>query len=156
MDISVLVPGNNARRAAEFALAKANALKVGFNLIGDVQAAWPGKIGDTKYDACFFAYSAGSVSQAGSNANFEFGGSNNRMGLNLPELDAILKTLQLPLSSTRLATQYAAAERIIHSEGVTVGVFQFPTVTAYNSALKGVLPSPLNPNLVWNYWQWAY
>jgi peptide/nickel transport system substrate-binding protein len=156
MDITVLVPGNNPRRAAEFALAKANALKVGFNLIGDVQASWSPKIPLTKYDAVFYAYSAGSVSQAGSNANFEFGGSNNRMGLNLPELDAILKTLQVPLSSTRLATQYAAAERIIHSEGISVGVFQFPTVTAFTSTLKGVRPSPLNPNLIWNYWQWAY
>ena len=156
IDITVLVPGNNPRRAAEFALAKANTLKVGFNLIGDVQASWSPKIGFTKYDAVFFAYSAGSVSQAGSNSNFEFGGGNNRMGVNNPQLDAILKTLQLPLSTTRLATQYAAAERIIHSEGITVGVFQFPTVTAYNSNLFGIRPSPLNPNMVWNYWEWYY
>jgi peptide/nickel transport system substrate-binding protein len=49
-----------------------------------------------------------------------------------------------------------AAERIIHAEGLTVGVFQFPAVTAYNSNLKGVKPAALSPTLVWNWWEWAY
>jgi len=49
--VNVLVPGNNPRRAAEFALAKANALKAGFNLVGDVQASWSPKIQLSTYDA---------------------------------------------------------------------------------------------------------
>ncbi len=154
--VRVLVPGNNARRAAEFALAKANAIKAGFDLQGDVQASWSPKIQLSEYDAMFFAYCQTAVSQTGTNANFKTGGGNNRTGVSLPNLDAILDSLQVPLSNSALVSKVIQAERIIHNEGLSVGVFQFPAVTAYNKNLKGVKPAPLSPNLVWNYWEWAY
>ena len=154
--VKVLVPGNNPRRAAEFALAKANAIKAGFDLQGDVQASWSPKIQLSEYDAMFFAYCQTAVSQTGTNANFKLGGGNNRTGVNLPTLDAILDKLQVPMDNRTLVSTVIQAERIIHNEGLTLGVFQFPAVTAYNKNLKGVKPAPLSPNLVWNYWEWAY
>ena len=154
--VNVLVPGNNARRAAEFALAKANALKVGFDLVGDVQASWSPKIQLSTYDAQFFAYCPSAVTQAGSNANFELGGGNNRNGINLPNLDAILKKLQLPMDNRTYITTIIAAERIIHAEGLTSGVFLHPAVTAVNKELKGIKPSPLSDDVVWNWWEWSY
>lgn len=154
--VKVLVPGNNPRRAAEFALAKANAIKAGFDLQGDVQASWSPKIQLSEYDAMFFAYCQTAASQTGTNANFKLGGGNNRTGVNLPSLDAILDKLQVPMDNRTLVSTVIQAERIIHNEGLTVGVFQFPAVTAYNKNLKGVKPAPLSPNLVWNYWEWAY
>ena len=154
--VNVLVPGNNARRAAEFALAKANALKVGFDLVGDVQASWSPKIQLSTYDVQFFAYCPSAVTQAGSNANFELGGGNNRNGINLPNLDAILNKLQLPMDNRTYITTIIAAERIIHAEGLTSGVFLHPAVTAVNKELKGIKPSPLSDDVVWNWWEWAY
>ena len=154
--VKVLVPGNNPRRAAEFALAKANAIKAGFDLQGDVQASWSPKIQLSEYDAMFFAYCQTAVSQTGTNANFKLGGGNNRTGVNLPTLDAILDKLQVPMDNRTLVSTVIQAERIIHNEGLSLGVFQFPAVTAYNKNLKGVKPAPLSPNLVWNYWEWAY
>ena len=154
--VNVLVPGNNARRAAEFALAKANALKVGFDLVGDVQASWSPKIQLSTYDAQFFAYCPSAVTQAGSNANFQLGGGNNRNGINLPNLDAILNKLQLPMDNRTYITTIIAAERIIHAEGLTSGVFLHPAVTAVNKDLKGIKPSPLSDDVVWNWWEWSY
>ncbi len=154
--VKVLVPGNNSRRAAEFALAKANAIKAGIDLQGDVQAAWSPRIQLSEYDAMFFAYCQTAVSQAGTNANFIIGGGNNRTGVALPALDTILTKLQFPLDNRSMVSLMIQAERIIHAEGLTVGVFQFPAVTAYNKDLKGVKPAPLSPTLVWNYWDWAY
>ncbi len=154
--VNVLVPGNNARRAAEFALAKANALKVGFDLVGDVQASWSPKIQLSTYDVQFFAYCPSAVTQAGSNANFQLGGGNNRNGINLPNLDAILNKLQLPMDNRTYITTIIAAERIIHAEGLTSGVFLHPAVTAVNKDLKGIKPSPLSDDVVWNWWEWSY
>jgi peptide/nickel transport system substrate-binding protein len=154
--LKVLVPGANARRAAEFALAKANAIKAGFDLQGDVQTAWSPRIQNTEYDVTFFAYCQTSVSQTGTNSNFRTGGGNNRYGVSLPALDAILDSLQLPLSRSAYISRVIQAERIIHAEGLTNGVFQFPAVTAFNSNLKGVKPAALSPTLVWNWWEWAY
>jgi ABC-type transport system substrate-binding protein len=154
--VNVLVPGNNARRAAEFALAKANALKVGFDLVGDVQASWSPKIQLSTYDVQFYAYCPSAVTQAGSNANFQLGGGNNRNGINLPALDAILNKLQLPMSNSTFITTIIQAERIIHAEGLTSGVFLHPAVTAVNKNLKGIKPSPLSDDVVWNWWEWSY
>jgi peptide/nickel transport system substrate-binding protein len=154
--VKVLLPSPNARRAAEFALAKANALKAGFDLQGDPKADWGTRIQNTEYDAMFFAYCQTAVSQAGTNANFIIGGGNNRTGVALPALDTILNKLQFPLDNRAMVSLMIQAERIIHAEGLTVGVFQFPAVTAYNKELKGVKPAPLSPTLVWNYWDWNY
>lgn len=154
--VTVLVPGNNPRRAAEFALAKANALKAGFDLVGDVQASWSPKIQLSTYDAQFFAYCPSAITQAGSNANFHLGGGNNRNGVNLPQLDAILDKLQIPMDNRTLISTIIQAERIINAEGLTMGVFQHPAVAAVNKNLKGIAPSPLSLDVAWNYWQWAY
>ena len=154
--VTVLVPGNNARRAAEFALAKANAIKVGFDLVGDVQASWSPKIQLSTYDAQFFAYCPSAVTQAGSNANFQLGGGNNRNGVNLPQLDTILNKLQLPMDNRTYISTIIQAERIINAEGLTSGVFLHPAVTAVNKNLKGIKPSPLSDDVVWNWWEWSY
>ena len=154
--VNVLVPGNNPRRAAQFALAKANAIKVGFDLVGDVQASWSPKIQLSTYDAQFFAYCPSAVLQAGSNANFQLGGGNNRNGINLPKLDAILNKLQLPMDNRTFISTIIQAERIIHDEGLTSGVFLHPAVTAVNKNLKGIKPSPLSDDVVWNWWEWSY
>jgi peptide/nickel transport system substrate-binding protein len=154
--VNVLVPGNNPRRAAEFALAKANALKAGFDLVGDVQASWSPKIQLTTYDAQFFAYCPSAITQTGSNANFHLGGGNNRNGVNLPQLDAILDKLQVPLDNRSYISLLIQAERIIHAEGLTLGVFQHPAVAAVNKNLKGIAPSPLSLDVAWNYWAWSY
>lgn len=156
VDIKVLVPGNNARRAAEFALAKANAIKAGLNFIGDAQASWGPKLDLSAYDAVFFAWGATSTAQASTNDIFQTGGGNNYKGVAIPRLDTILDTLQFPLSRSSYISKVIAAERIIHDQGLTIGVFQFPAVTAYNKDLKGIKPAPLSPNLVWNYWEWTY
>ena len=154
--VNVLVPGNNPRRAAEFALAKANALKAGFDLVGDVQASWSPKIQLSTYDAQFFAYCPSAVTQAGTNSNFIIGGGNNRNGVALPQLDAILNKLQLPMDNRAYISTIIAAERIIHAEGLTSGVFLHPAVTAVNKDLKGIKPSPLSDDVVWNWWEWSY
>jgi len=154
--VKVLVPGNNARRAAQFALAQANLRKIGFDLVGDVQASWSPRIANTEYDVVFFAWVQNSTAQAGTNANWLADGSNNRTGVNIPALDRILKSVTVPLSRTVLAQRYISAERILMDQALTIPVFQHPAVTAYNSALKNVKPAPLSPTLVWNYWEWDY
>jgi len=44
----------------------------------------------------------------------------------------------------------------MNAEGYTIGLFQWPGVTAVNADLKNVKPSAITPNLVWNYWEWTY
>ena len=154
--VNVLVPGNNPRRAAEFALAKANLAKVGFDLVGDVRTDWPSLLGNSKYDVYFFAWVASSVTQRQSAEVFDTNGGNNIIGYSNPAVDAIIKTLDSPLSESLLAAKYIAIERLTNADAITTGVFIHPGVVAVNKDLKNVKPGPLSPQMVWNYWEWTY
>ena len=154
--VSVLVPGNNPRRAAEFALASANMKKIGFELVGDVQASWSPIRRLSKYDVTFFGWGASSTAQAGSASTWKSTGGNMLLGLNSPQMDKLMDDLTVPMSRQVLAQKYISAERIITDQALSIPVFVFPAVTAHNSDLKNVKPAPLSPTLVWNYWEWTY
>ena len=156
LKVRVLVPGNNPRRASEFALAKANMAKVGFDLVGDVRTDWPSKLGNSDYDAYFFAWVASSVTQRQSAEVFDTNGGNNILGYSNPAVDAIIKTLDSPMSESLLAAKYIAIERLTNADAITIGVFIHPGVVAVNKDLKNVKPGPLSPQMVWNYWEWSY
>lgn len=154
--VNVLVPGNNSRRAAEFALAKAAMVDAGFELVGDVSTSWPSLLDSSKYDAFFFAWVASSVNQKQSAENFITAGGNNHIGYSNAQVDAIIATLDVPMSEAALASKYAQIEKIVNKDAVTLGVFIHPGVLAVNENLKGIKPSPLSPQIVWNYWEWTY
>jgi peptide/nickel transport system substrate-binding protein len=155
--VNVLVPANNTRRAAEFALAKANLAKVGFDLVGDSQVGWGGLLGNSKYDAFFFGWSASAVTQRQSCGTFEKdGGSNYVMGYQNNAFDAICNSMYVPLKESILLAKYIQAERITNADAVSLPVFTHPGIYAINKDLKGIKPAPLSPNLTWNYWEWNY
>jgi peptide/nickel transport system substrate-binding protein len=156
LKVRVLVPGNNPRRASEFALAKANMAKVGFDLVGDVRTDWPSKLGNSDYDAYFFAWVASSVTQRQSAEIFDTNGGNNILGYSNKRVDAIIATLDAPMSESALVNKYIQIERLTNADAITIGVFIFPGVVAVNKDLKNVKPGPLSPTMVWNYWEWTY
>ncbi len=157
LTVNVLVPGGNARRAAQFALAKANLAKVGFNLVGDVQSGWGGLLGNGKYDAFFFAWVSSSVLQKQSCSVLETtGGSNYVMGYSNKVIDRVCEELDVAMKPEQLLQKYITADRALFADAVTLPVFVHPGVTAINKNLKGLKPAPLSPQLTWNYWEWTY
>jgi peptide/nickel transport system substrate-binding protein len=156
LKVRVLVPGNNPRRASQFALAKANMAKVGFDLVGDVRTDWPSKLGNSDYDAYFFAWVASSVTQRQSAEIFDTNGGNNILGYSNKAVDAIIATLDAPMSESLLLAKYIQIERLTNADAITIGVFIHPGVVAINKDLKNVKPGPLSPTMVWNYWEWTY
>jgi len=155
--VNVLVPGGNARRAAQFALAKANLAKVGFNLVGDVQSGWGGLLGNGKYDAFFFAWVSSSVLQKQSCSVLETtGGSNYVMGYSNKVVDQVCNELDVAAKDSILLQKYIKADRALFADAVTLPVFVHPGVNAINKNLKGVKPAPLSPQLTWNFWEWTY
>lgn len=154
--VNLLVPGNNARRADEYALIKANARKVGFDVVGDVQVAWGGLLTKSNYDASFFGWSAGSVVQVKAPTIFKSTGTQNYNGARFTAVDPIYERLSAPMSVNVATQNYIKIERFFLENAATLPIFQHPSITAVNPDLKGIKPAPLNPNIVWNYWEWSY
>jgi peptide/nickel transport system substrate-binding protein len=148
---------SNTRRANEFQLAKAELSKAGFDLTNSGgTSGWSGFLGDNSYDAAFFAWCPSTVSQTGTNANFQSDGGNNFIGYKSSAMDKLTKKLETNLTDAQVISTIKAAEKLLADDAVSLPIFQHPAVTAYNSALKGVKPAPLTPNIVWNYWEWSY
>ena len=158
LKVNFLVPGNNARRAAQALLLKANLAKCGFDVNLDTQVSWSPKLRDSKYDATFFAWAATSTAQGSIRANWRSDGSNNYSGApSVPALDAVLDDVfGRPMSQTVLIQSFIKIEREIFGKGYTLPLFQHPSVTAYDNDLKGVKASSLSPTKEWNYWDWKY
>jgi peptide/nickel transport system substrate-binding protein len=155
--VNVLVPGGNTRRAAQFALAKANMAKVGFNLVGDVQSGWGGLLGNGKYDAFFFAWVSSAVLQKQSCSVLETNGASNYvMGYSNKVVDQTCTELDVAAKDSILLQKYIKADRALFADAVTLPVFVHPGVNAINKDLKGVKPAPLSPQITWNYWEWTY
>ena len=81
----MFVPANNARRADQFALIKANARKVGFDVNGEVTVLTGANLILTKFDAAFFGWAASAVVQARNLSVYTKGGTGNYYGGNFPE-----------------------------------------------------------------------
>jgi peptide/nickel transport system substrate-binding protein len=147
---------SNQRRGAEAALVKAALAKAGFDVTVAGTSGWGGHLDDSAFDAAFFAWCPTSTDPASTVDIYKSDGSQNGWGWNFSTVDDQLVKLRTKLTTSQIATAQAAAEKELISNAVTLGIFQHPAATAINSALKGVKPAPLSPNLVWNFWEWHF
>ena len=154
--INLMLPANNSRRAAEAALVIAEEAKAGFTVSAPPISGWGGKLDQNSFDAEFYAWCPTSVTQTGTNANYQSDGGNNHIGYVSARMDKLLHSLEVQLTPAQVLAKWIQADSILIQDAVSLGIFQHPAATAYNSALINVKPAPLSPNLVWNYWEWHY
>jgi peptide/nickel transport system substrate-binding protein len=155
--ISVKMLTSTAARRVDIALQiQLQADKVGIKLTNTASTGWSGLLDCNNYDVATFAWSKSSISQTGYYPQYASDGSNNRGGWNDPALDTLLRKFEDSLSATQLISAKIAAERQLWSNYWTLQQYQWPGVAAWNKDVKNVLPSPLNPNTTWNYWQLGY
>ena len=150
-------PGNT-RRTSEAALIIAAEAAVGFKVTAPATKGWGGKLTSSDYDAHFFIFDQTANPQdAQSCGTFQTNQGSNYTGYSNPIVDAACVKLQsatLP-ASTILREQVIAEQQIV-KDAFFLGIFQNPEVTAYNSALSGIVPAPLSPSLLWNFWTWKF
>ena len=147
---------NNSRRIGENLLIGNEAAKAGFDVSNVGNASWSKKLDDPSYDVAMFAWAPSAVSQTGSNANVQSDGSNNHYGWNDPDVDDATHALEGLLSPAQVTAQYLKADKQVIGNAWSLPLYQWPQVSAYSSDLKGIKPSPLVPNLLWNYWEWHF
>jgi hypothetical protein len=155
--IRVKMLTSTAARRVDIALQiQLQADKVGIKLTNTASTAWSNLLNCNNYDVSTFAWSKSSISQTGYAAQYSTTGSNNRGGWTDPVLDNLLLKFEDLLSSTALISAKVAAEKQLWSNFWTIQQYQWPGVSTWNKDVKGVLPSPLNPNVTWNYWALGY
>lgn len=148
---------NSARRIDVFTIAQASLAKAGFKLTGAPNARWSAELDLTKYDVAMFAWGAGLPTQNGDCGQIKSNVGNNHFGWNSAKIDALCATLEgAAMSENTKNRTWQNAERELMAQYWTMGLYQWPALTVSNSELKGVKPSAVTPNLVWNYWEWSF
>lgn len=148
---------SNARRAASAQIVKAALAKAGINVDAPGSATWSRNLASNAFDAFFFAWVKSSVTQQGNSNLFCSDCGNNYLGYSSKVVDAANKKLGAVLLSEKAKlAEYLKIEKELMKDAVTLPIFQHPGVTAVNRKLQNVKPNPLNPQLVWNYWEWKY
>jgi peptide/nickel transport system substrate-binding protein len=150
-------PGN-ARRTSEAALIIAEEAKAGFAVTAPATKGWGGKLASSDYDAHFFIFDQTAIPQdAQACGTFKTGAGSNYTGYSNKKVDDACAQLQAKaLPASTVNRLQVVAERQINADAFFLGIFQNPNVTAWDSAIQGIKPSPLSPTLVWNFWEWHF
>lgn len=153
--VRMLYAKPHPRRVQEFQLIKESAEKAGFKLVDGGRADWGAQLGTTsKYDASLFGWQSTSTAVTESEANFRTGGGNNFGGYSSKEVDGLYDKLVVSVDPAEQKALNEQIEKILVDDAFGITLFQFPTVTAYSSALTGVDPITLSPTIFWNFWEW--
>ena len=146
---------SNTRRSAEAALVKAELAKAGFDIDVTPTSGWSAFLSDNKYDAQFYAWSKTAVTQQGNYTSYK--STDSHTGYNNPKADDIITALGTEvLTPAQVYAKYLALEKMLIEDAVSIPIFQWPGVIAYNSGLKGMNPAPLSPTYLWNVWDWHF
>jgi peptide/nickel transport system substrate-binding protein len=143
------------RRADQAALIKAELADAGFQVNLNPKTNWSALLTDSTYDAALYAWGKGSLLQTGNFAVYKSTDSDS--GYENARVDALIEELELGnFNDDQRYSRYLAIEKIMAEDAVSIPIFLWPTLTAFNSDLKGVSPAPLVPNGLWNFWDWKY
>ena len=157
VDVRLKFAANNPRRSNEYDLMKASAQQAGFNLIDKSSASWGTELPNIQgYDASLFGWQSTSTGIAEAQANFVTGGANNYGKYSSKTVDDAYGKITGSIQTDQQVTdELTTLEKTMVDDAFGVTIFQFPNVTAWNTAkVTGVSDTPLAPGVFYNFWDW--
>ncbi len=131
--------------------------QAGFDVVHYTNATLWGVLLDcNNFDAAQFAWVKTGLSQTGTNPQYESDGGNNSAGWSDATMDSLLGEFEKIQTATSLITTKINAEKRLWSNYWTLPIYQWPGASAWNKDLKNIFPSPLAPNVTWNFWSITY
>ena len=157
VNVSLLFSSTSATRTRLAQLVKAEAAKAGFDVDITGNEDLFGHTSDPAYDASMFGFGLNSLSQANGVSIYKSTGGNNVWGWN----DSIVDDAATSLEGDALTPAQVTAKRLIidkrvHANYWGLPLYQNPTVTAVNNAVKGISTAPVGNNITWNVWAWHF
>ena len=157
VEVRFLTAADNVRRQDALVLVKNSVEQDDLFTIDDKSSGdWGSELSDSSiYDASMFGWQSTSTAVTESAANFRTGGGNNFGGFSNDRVDELYNELQVETDPDRQIEILSEVESILVEQGFGVTIFQFPSVTGYNTELQGVDPITINPTIFWNFWEWS-
>jgi peptide/nickel transport system substrate-binding protein len=157
VNVKLLFANTSATRVRLAQLTKAEVAKAGFNLNIDGSDDLFANTSNSAYDAAMFGFGLTAISQSNSVSIYKSTGGNNVWGWN----DSVVDEAATSLEGDYLTDAQVTAKRLIIDKRVIANywglpLYQNPTVTAWNKALKGVKTAPIGNNITWNVFEWHF
>lgn len=155
-EVCILFSSANPRRVQEFQLIRESAAEAGFSVTDCSQPDIIPVLGAAgTYDAALFGWTVDNLSTSTPYSIFHSTeGINNLNGYANPEVDELLDTLAGLTDDGEREEILASIDELLWADAYGAPLYHFPAVTAHNTAVEGVSPSPLAPGLFWNVWDW--
>ena len=155
-EVCLLFASTNPRRVSEYELIRESAAQAGWSVTDCSSPDWGGLLGSPGvYDASLFGWQSTSLGVASVGPNYETGGINNLSFYSNPEMDEVVKELNVTVDEERQQELLMEIDRILVEDAFGITIFQFPEVTAFSDRVSGVEASPLAPTIFWNVWDWT-
>ncbi|WP_022918465.1 ABC transporter family substrate-binding protein [Ruania albidiflava] len=157
IEVRFLTAADNVRRQDALVLVQNSVEQEDLFTIDDKSSGdWGSELSDPSiYDASMFGWQSTSTAVTESAANFRTGGGNNFGAFSSDRVDELYDELQVETDPDRQIEILSEVESILVEQGFGVTIFQFPSVTGYNTELQGVDPITINPTIFWNFWEWS-
>ena len=154
--VCILFDPANPRRVAEFQLIKESAAGVGFQVTNCSQPSWTEILGlSGAYDAALFGWNTTNLAVSSAEARLRSDSTiSNLNHFADPEVDDLLDRLAASRDSGEQQALLAEVDALLWDRSYGLPLYQFPVVTAHSDRVSGISPSPLEPGLVWNLWEW--
>ncbi len=159
VQVRLLFDPNNTRRTNQFEIIKQSAAEAGIDVVAyTVQTDWGTDLSNAKsfYDAALFGWQSTSTAVTESDANYRTGATNNFYGYSNPEVDALYDALQTETDTAEQERILGEVEKHLVDDAFGVTIFQFPGVTAWNTAKIGnVQKISISPTIFYGFWEWT-
>ena len=157
IEVRFLTAADNVRRQDALVLVQNSVEQDDLFTIDDKSSGdWGSELSDSSiYDASMFGWQSTSTAVTESAANFRTGGGNNFGDFSNDRVDELYNELQTETDEDRQIEILGEVESILVENGFGLTIFQFPSVTGYNTELQGVDPITINPTIFWNFWEWS-
>ncbi|WP_354575747.1 ABC transporter family substrate-binding protein [Frigoribacterium sp. UYMn621] len=155
--VCILFDPSNPRRVAEYTAIRDSAALAGFTVTDCSSTDWRQLLGtDGAYDASLYALRPSSLAVSAVSAAFlsDSPVGNDNFYAN-PDVDALIDSLSATADRSQQRAILQKIDARVWADAYGVPLYQFPAVTAFNDHVRGVAPSPLSPNLLWNVWDWS-
>lgn len=153
--VCLLFDPSNPRRVTEFELIKESAEKAGFVVSNCSASDWEGFLGvQGIYDAALFAWNETSTAVSSPEARLHSTSSvSNFSHYASATVDRLLDELAVEDDDAAQRELLEQIEAELWADFYGLPLYQYPTLTAYSSAVENVSPSALS-GLLWNVWEW--
>jgi len=154
--VRLLYAANNPRRVEQVRMMQEAMISAGIELQPAPHEPYSELLGSGTYDAVLMAWTPDNPYLLNSRTLSESGGANNFGAFSNERVDELWNTIGLTQDGDVERAAGIEIDTILLQDGMSLPIYQRPSLVAYDDDLQNVIPMPLGVQWMWNFWDWTF